>query len=67
MTVNVTAEELVDIETLAIEIRKQRRVFFTRGLQKDADEERTTGKLLHEQIACGFTGCDLLAARDVFY
>src|SRR5688572_21567074 len=66
VTVNVTTEELVDVETFTIEIRKEWRVFLTRGLQKDADEERAACELLHEQITCGFAGCDLLTARDVF-
>src|SRR5215216_2740443 len=67
VAMNVAAEEFVYVETFAIEIRKQRRVFLTCGLQKDADEERTARELLHEQIARGFAGCDVLAARDVFY
>src|SRR5215216_7484301 len=67
VAVNVAAEELVDVETFAIEIRKQRRVLLTRGLQKYADEERTARELLHEQITRGFAGCDLLAPRDVFH
>src|ERR1041384_6185864 len=65
VAVNVAAEELVDVETFTIEIRKQRRVFLTRRLQKDADEERTARELLHEQIARGFAGCDMLAPCDV--
>src|SRR6185295_14577887 len=64
---NVTAEELVNVESLAIEIREQRGAFLTCCLEIDIDEERTAGKLLHDQIAGGFTGCDLLSAGDVFH
>src|SRR6185369_17172087 len=64
---NVTTEELINVETLAIEIREQRSAFLTCRLQINADEERTTGKLLHDQIARGFTCCDLLSARDMLH
>src|SRR6185503_10045052 len=64
---NVTAKQLVDVETLTVEVREERRAFLTCRLQKDVDEKRTAGKLLHDQIACGFTRRDLLASRDVFY
>src|SRR5215204_3832325 len=64
--VDVTAEQLVNVEPLAIEIREQRGAFLTCGLQKDVDEERTAGKLLDDQIACCFIGRDLLTTCDVF-
>src|SRR6185369_2375721 len=64
---NVTAKQLVDVETLTVEIREQRCAFLTCRLQKDVDEKRTAGKLLHNQIACSFTRRDLLALRDVFH
>src|SRR6185369_7659938 len=64
---NVTAEELVNVESLAIEIREQRGAFLTCCLEINVDEERTAGKLLHDQIAGGFTRCDLLSARDVLH
>src|ERR1041385_543560 len=63
---NVTAEQLVNIETFAIKVKEQRGAFFTSGLQIDVDEKWTAGKLLHDQIACCFTGRDLLTSRDVF-
>src|SRR5215216_4460605 len=64
---NVTAEELINIETLAIKIREQRGAFLACRLEINVDEERTAGKLLHDQIARGFACCDLLSARDVFH
>src|SRR6185369_855205 len=63
---NVTAEQFVDVKPFAIEIRNQRRMILAGRLQKDIDEERAARKLLHEQVAGGLAGCDLLAARDVF-
>src|SRR6185369_3951288 len=64
---NVTAEELINVEPLAIEIREQRGAFLSCRLQINVDEERAAGKLLHDQIARGFARCDLLSARDVFH
>jgi hypothetical protein len=66
VTVNVTAEEFIHIETLAIEIRDQRRVFLARCLQKDVDEKRAAGELLDQQITRDLARRYLLAARDVF-
>ena len=64
---DVTTKKFVDVETLAIKIREQRRAFLPCGLEKDVDEERTAGKLLHDQIARGFTRRDLLTPRDMFH
>ena len=62
---NVTAEEFVDIETFAIKISQQCCVSFASGLQEAIDEERAADKLLYEQIARGFTRCNLLAFGNV--
>ncbi len=64
---NVTAEKLINVETFAVEIREQRGAFLTCCLEINIDEERTAGKLLHDQIARSFAGCDLLSARNVFH
>src|ERR1041385_3424123 len=66
VSVNVTAEEFVNVETFTIKIRQQRQVFLTRCLQESADEKRTAGKLLYEQIACGFAGFNVLPPSDMF-
>src|ERR1700741_3978708 len=63
---NVATEQLVDVESLAIKIRKQRRMFLASRLKVNVDEERTAGKLLHDQIAGGFTRRYLLATCDMF-
>src|ERR1051325_10957708 len=67
MAVNVSAEKFIDVETLAVEIRDQRRVFLTRRLQKDVDEKRAAGELLDQQIARDFARRHVLASRYVFY
>src|ERR1044072_2636406 len=66
VTMDFPAEEFVDVETFAIEIRVQRRVFLSCGLKVDVDEEWTTGKLLHNEVASSFTNSHLLASSDMF-
>src|SRR6185503_2766041 len=63
---NMTAKQFVNIKTFAIEIGEQLCVFLASCLKVYVDEEWTTGKLLHDQIARGFTCRDLLASSDVF-
>src|ERR1700754_174820 len=61
MAVQMAAKEFVDVKTFAIEIRIERDVLLTCGLQKDVDEERATGELLDQQIARGFARYYVLA------
>src|SRR6185503_1790742 len=61
----MSAQQLVDVETLAIEIGGQRRVLLASSLQKDADEERIARELLDQQIARSLADRNVLTARDV--
>src|SRR5678816_823997 len=66
VAMQVPAEKLIDVKTLAVEICIQRDAFLARGLQKSVDKERTAGKLLDQQVTRGFAGHDLLPLSHVF-
>src|SRR6185369_15174226 len=65
VTMEMPAEYFVDVEPLAIEVRRQRGILLPCGLEKGRNEEWTAAELLDQQIACGFARRDVLATRDV--
>jgi len=57
----VAAEELVNVQPLAVEVRVERDTLFARGLQKSVDEKRAARELLDQQITRGLA-CDHVLA-----